>query len=136
MKIFFIFVKISFIKNVNCFMQNFTCEFFHKVRGGTQNTSFVKYFFYENFLHKKFYIFSIVIFFTSVWNIFQKKWKKFQKKYCENFHKLWKFFQKNVNFFQLWFFSQVNPCSTNSGFCQVFWEKIFLKKFLKFSLDK
>ena len=135
MKIFFIFVKISFIKNVNCFMQNFTCEFFHKVRGGTQKTRFVKYFFMKIFYIKIFTFFNCDFFHKCV-KYFSKKWKIFQKKYCENFHKLWKFFQKNVNFFQLWIFSQVNPCSTNSGFCQVFWEKIFLKKFLKFSLDK
>ena len=59
MKIFFIFVKISFIKNVNCFMQNFTCEFFHKVRGGTQNTSFVKYFFMKIFYIKIFTFFQL-----------------------------------------------------------------------------
>lgn len=133
---FFHFRENFFHKKCKLFHAKFYLWIFSQSSGWYTKNEICQVFFYENFLHKKFYIFSIVIFFTSVWNIFQKKWKKFQKIICENFHKLWKFFQKNVNFFQLWKISQVNPCSTNSGFCQVFWEKIFLKKFLKFSLDK
>ena len=114
-----------FHKKCKLFHAKFYLWIFSQSSGWYTKNEICQVFFYENFFHKNFYIFSIVNFFTNVWNIFQKKWKKFQKKVCENFHKLWKFFQKNVHFFSCDFFHKWTRVAQTQDFVKCFGKKFF-----------
>ena len=98
---FFHFRENFFHKKCKLFHAKFYLWIFSQSSGWYTKNEVCQVFFYENFLHKNFYIFSIVIFFTSVWNIFQKKMKKVSEKILWKFSQTLKIFSEKCKFFSV-----------------------------------